>query len=75
MDTAVAKVEDFGKLFRKISIAALITAGHAACKAGTTPVNSSYFATGALMVVGVLDRETKVAANFGHRNNAAKKLT
>jgi len=75
MDTAAAKVANFGKFFGKISIAALITAGHAACNAGTTPVNNSYFATGALLVVGVLDRATKAAANFGNRNNATKKLT
>ena len=73
MDIVAAKVADFGKFFGKMSKAGLITAGHAACNAGTTPVNNNYFATGALMVVGVLDSATKAAANFGNRNNAAKK--
>ena len=73
MDTVAAKVADFGKFFGKISKAALITAGHEACNARTAPVNSSYFAIGALMVAGVLHRAAKAAANFGNRNNAAKK--
>ena len=57
----------------EIAKAALITAGRATCNVGITTINSSYFATGALMVAGILDRAAKVAANFGNRNNAAKK--
>lgn len=73
MDTAATKAKDFAKFFGEISKAALITAGHAACNARKIVVNNSYFATGALMVVGVLDRAAKAAADFGNRNNAAKK--
>lgn len=82
MDTAAAKVADFRKFFGEISKATLVTAGHVACNAGTTTINNNYFATGALMVVGVLDRAAKatvnfsnrshVATNFGNRNNAIR---
>jgi RNA recognition motif-containing protein len=73
MDTAAAKVADFGKFFGEISKAALIAAGHAACTAGTAAVNSSYFAAGALKVAGVLNRAGRAAADFGNRNNAVRK--
>jgi len=69
MDTAAAKVADFSKFFGEISKTAL----NAACNAGTAAVNSSYFAAGALMVAGVLDRAGRAAADFGNRNNAVKK--
>jgi len=73
MDTAAAKVADFGKFFGEISKTVLVAAGHAACNAGTAAVNSSYFATGALMVAGVLDKAARAAADFGNRKNAVKK--
>jgi RNA recognition motif-containing protein len=73
MDTAAAKVADFGKFMGEKSKVALIAAGNAACSAGTAAVNSSYFAAGALMVAGVLDRAGRAAADFGNRNNAVKK--
>jgi len=62
MDTAAAKVADFGKFF-----------GESLVAAGTAAVNSSYFATGALMVAGVLDRAARAAADFGNRKTAVKK--
>jgi len=50
INTATAKVTSFGKFVGEKSKAALIVAGQAASSAGTTAVNSSYFASGALMV-------------------------
>lgn len=73
MHIAAAKVVDFSKFFGEKSKAALIAAGHAACSAGTATVNSSYFAAGALMVAGVLDKGAKAAADFGNRKNAVRK--
>jgi hypothetical protein len=69
MDTIAAKVADFSKFFGEISKTAL----NAACNAGTVAVNNSYFAAGALMVVGVLEREGRVVVDFGNRNNAVRK--
>jgi RNA recognition motif-containing protein len=54
MNTAVVKVADFGKFMGEKSKVALIAAGNAACSAGTSAVNSSYFAAGALKVVEFL---------------------
>lgn len=62
MDTAAAKVADFGKFFGEFLVSA-----------GTAAVNSSYFATGALMVAGALDRAARASANFGNRKNVVKK--
>ena len=73
MHTAAAKVVDFSKFFGEKSKVALTVAGHAAYSAGTAAVNSSYFATGALMVSGVLDKAAKATADFANRNNAVRK--
>ena len=61
MDTAAAKVADFGKFFGEILVSAR-----------TVAVNNSYFATGALMVAGALDRAARTAANFGRKNVVKK---
>lgn len=62
----VDNAADFGKFIGERAKEALIAAGHKA-------VNSPYFAAGALMVAGVLDKGAKVAADFGNRNIAVRK--
>jgi len=69
INTATAKVTSFGKFVGEKSKAALIVAGQAASSAGTTAVNSSYFASGALMVSGALTKAAKAAADLGTRGN------
>jgi len=69
INTATAKVTSFGKFVGEKSKAALIVAGQAASSAGTTAVNSSYFASGALMVSEALTKAAKAAADLGTRGN------
>jgi len=69
VDTAAAKVTNFGKFVGEKSKEALVVAGQAACSAGTAAVNSSYFASGALMFSGALDKAAKAAAGLGTRGN------
>jgi len=69
IDTAAANVTSFGKFVGEKSKAALIVAGQAAYSAGTAAVNSSYFASGALMVSGALDKAAKATADLANRRN------
>ena len=69
INTAATTATSFGKFVGEKSKEGLIVAGQAACSAGTATVNSSYFASGALMVSGALDKAAKAAAGLGTRGN------
>ena len=69
LNTAAATVTTVGKFVGEKSLAALIVAGQAACTAGTAAVNSSYFASGASMVSGALNKAAKATADLGTRDN------
>jgi len=65
INTAAAKVTSFGKFVGEKSKAALIVTGQAAYSAGRAAVNSSYFASGTLMVSGALNKAVKAAGGLG----------
>jgi len=68
-DTAATNLISLGKFVGEKTIAGLTVTGQAACSAGTAAVNSSYFASGASMISGALDKAAKAAADLGTKGN------